>query len=244
VQAIDASGHKLPWSPTRRFKVDPAPTVLRTSPGGGEVYAGSPIRIRFSEPVTNVTSRTVGMTDVPLHVTQPEPTLAVVTPAIPLVPGKTHTLTVNAGVKDAVGQGLLSWAKNVKVGNIFGDTAPFVRYEGSWAASRSSQAGDGIFHRATPNGRTHTAATFTIRGTGVVVDACTGPSHGIMEVWVDGQLKARPDTYSTFTACRVPVARIQGLPAGDHTVQLRAAGAKNRASKGTMIGFDGGHSIG
>jgi hypothetical protein len=243
VQAIDASAHRLPWSPTRRFTVDPAPTVLRTSPGGTEVYAGSPIRIRFSEPVTNVTSRTVGMTDVPLDVRQTEPTLAIVTPLVPLVPGRTHTLTVNAGVKDGVGQGLLSWAKNVRVGNLFGDTAPFVRYDGAWAASRSSQAGDGIFHRATPDGRRHTAATFTVRGTGVVIGACTGPSHGIMEVWVDGVLRARPDTYSGFTACQQPVARITGLPHGDHTVQLRATGAKNRASKGAMIGFDGGHSV-
>lgn len=242
-QTVDASAHRRTWPGTRPFTVDPAPSVLRTSPAGNEVHAGSPIRIRFSEPVTNLTSRTVGMTDVPLDVRQAEPTLAIVTPLVPLVPGRTHTLTVNPGVKDGAGQSLPSWAKDVTVGNQFGDTAPFVRYDGSWAASRSSQAGDGIFHRALPDGRTHTAATFTVRGTGVVIGACTGPSHGIMEVWVDGVLKARPDTYDSFTACQQPVARITGLPYGEHTVQLRATGARNKASRGAMIGFDGGHSV-
>ena len=106
---------------------------------------------------------------------------------------------------------------------------------GAWASTAQAAATDGTY-RSTPTKN----ATVTVTFSGTAIDWLTalGRAYGRASVTIDGVSKGTVDLYASATTWRyvVPYA---GLPAGAHTMVIRALGTKNPAASGTRIVVDG-----
>ena len=86
--------------------------------------------------------------------------------------------------------------------------------------------------------------SYKFRGTGIEVLGRTGDDGGIAALSLDGKAVGRIDTFAPALRSQgatVPPIRlwgIQGLPNGEHTLELNVTGEKNRDSRGASIGID------
>ena len=101
---------------------------------------------------------------------------------------------------------------------IYSESAPELRWTGSWAALRSArEAGPRV-------GRGETASVaLHFFGTGVRWVSRCGHAAGVDEVRVDGRLVATVDRWAPRTPYRSTVFELHDLPPGEHVVEIRPA---------------------
>ena len=238
VQPIDASGHRLPWSATRTFQPDSTAPTFITSPA--QIAARGSFTVRLSEPVSGITSSSIGLSGVPAKVTaSADRRSAVVTPGRPLLPGASHALTVGPQVRDAAGNGAASARANVVVNPTVDDRNSAMVLSGTWRRYAASNAVLRTFSRSQPTAQRPTSAAVVLTGRGVEVRGCVGPANGTADVWVDGAKVKRVDTYRSYSGCGVLLSRVGFTqPGGAHSVQLRSTGQKHARSTGTTVSVD------
>ncbi|MGL5378464.1 alpha-L-fucosidase [Clostridium sp.] len=88
-----------------------------------------------------------------------------------------------------------------------------------------------------------TRASFTFTGTKAWVVGTKDPSHGIMEVWVDGEKVTEVDTYQARREISQILYSTEDLAYGEHTVEIVVKGTKNPSARGTAIGLDGAYYL-
>ena len=233
VQAVDASGHKLPWSAAGAFVRDTTPPTAMAAPLAN-VSVKPLLKVTFSEPVTGVSSATLTLPGVASRVVVLDDRHVTLTPVNPLMPGRSYQLTLLAGIKDLSGNSAVSAGPTMTVNPLADDRSPAISYLGTWRTMTSTNAVNGGFHAAAGSA-TASLATY---GTGALVTGCVGPYNGVLRVYVDGVLKASRDTYRSFSGCGVRLVRVVGLAKGAHRVQVRATGGKNAQSMGTTVALD------
>ncbi len=241
VQAVDASGHRLRWSPAGTFTRDvTAPVVKATSPLAS-VDPRASLTVTFSEPVTGVSAATAhllpttaGAPAVPATVRISGSTLTL-DPTGTLPVGGSYALVLTGGIRDLAGNALAPSRRGVRVAPVVDDAHAAIGYAGSWSTLSSSMVSKGTYRVASASGAT---ATTTTSGTGVRVHGCRGPSGGQFQLRVDGVVRATVDTYRSYSSCGT-LAEVTRLKAGTHTVQVRVLGTRTKASSGTRIGLDG-----
>ena len=123
----------------------------------------------------------------------------------------TATLTKQSGTWATIDGYLLDRTVN--------DTDPTLSYTGSWAVSGARGFGDygDDVHYTTSNGDSVTA---TWSGTGVDVVSETNSDEGDVDVYVDGQFRQTVSAASPTRQAQQVIYRLDGLPAGLHTVRL------------------------
>ena len=238
VQAVDASGHKLPFSAVRAFSRDATPPTFTVTPATTSV--NGPVKVSFSEPVVGVSASTVTLAgaSASLAVSADRRT-ATLTPRTRLRPGALHGVSVTAAVTDPAGNPVVARTVGVRVNPVADDRSPSVLLAGTWARLGASNAVAGTYSRSVPTSRAWAVASVVMSGRGFDVKGCVGPTNGIVEVWVDGVRVQRFDAYRSFSGCGVTFARTTFVKGpGVHRVEVRGTGAKSARSKGTTFGID------
>ena len=240
VQTVDSAGHRLPWSLSQSFTRDAtAPRVTSVSPAS-QVAVTSPLRVVFSEPVTGVSASTLGLgSGVPVTVAVLDATHATISPAAPLVPGRTYTVTVGPLVKDLSGNAAVAVGPTLKVSTVVDDPSRALHYAGTWGVHASTDAAGRSYHLGLPTSTSHPTVTGAFVGSYVALIGCVGPYNGIVDVYVDGVRRAHVSTYRSFSGCNIPVAAVGGLPRGvQHTVRVVATGTHAAYARGSNVGVD------
>ena len=239
VQAVDASGHRLPWSAVRSFRHDASAPTFTVTPNGNLAVGGS-VTVTFSEPVRGVSGSSVTLAGAAATVTTaPDGRRVTVTPRSRLTPGATHAVSVSGDVTDLAGNAVVSRAAVVGVDPLVDDRSPAMGLGGAWQRLLASNAVAGTYSRSVPTPTRKTAATVALHGRGAEVKGCVGPANGVLELWADGVRLTRIDTYRSYSGCgvrltRAPFATVDGF----HRIQVRGVGVKNVRSKGTAISID------
>ncbi|MCW2665049.1 MAG: hypothetical protein JWN57_11, partial [Frankiales bacterium] len=238
VQAVDASGNRLPFSSVHRFTRDatrPTAALLDTSP----LAVDGAVVLRFSEPVTGVTAASLRVSpaaEVTVRLAA-DRLSAVLTPARRWLLGARHTVELAPTVTDLAGNPVQPAAGDLEVVSRADDGSPALGYAGRWSSRIATNALGGGFHASTPTRRAQTAVTTELSGNGVRFTGCQGPTGGLADLYVNGVKRARIDTYRRYSGCGVTLAEY-ALPVGHHQVQLRGLGLKRPASRGTALMID------
>lgn len=238
VQALDASGNRLPWSAARSFSRDSTPPTF-TVVSATALPAVGPVVVRFSEPVTGVDARSVRLSSALASVT---PTTdgrsARLAPGRALVPGTGHVVTVTSAVRDRAGNALVAGDLAATVDRTVDDRSGAMVLRGTWKRLSATDAVARTWSRSLPaQGRTASAST-TLSGRAVEVRGCVGPSNGLAELWADGARVTRFDTHRGHSGCGVLLTRAAFTSPGVHRVEVRGVGAKGPRSSGTAVAVD------
>ena len=238
VQAIDASGHRLPWSAVRRFVRDGTPPTFRVVSADRLAPRGV-VRLAFSEPVSGVDARSTTISGVLASVrASADRRSADLSPGRVLVPGAGHTVTVTGAVRDRAGNPVAGGPVQARVDPVVDDRSPALALTGSWTRLVASNAVQGTWTRSVPTGARRSSAAVVLHGRAAEVRGCVGPASGVLEVWSDGARVARVDTYRGWSGCGAVLARVTFRTPGTHRVELRGVGAKRPASRGTAVAVD------
>lgn len=239
VQAIDASGHKLPWSAARTFVHDATAPTFTVTPAMNLAINGA-VKVIFSEPVKGIDGSSITMAGTTATVAAgADGTSATITPSKNLMPGMTHQVAVSGAVADLAGNAVAPKSLGVVVAPLVDDRSRAMGFGGSWTRLTSSNAVNGTFSRSVPTRTRQTAATVALFGRGAEVKGCVGPGNGVIELWADGIRLTRIDTYRSYSSCGVVLTRAPFTSGnGAHRIQVRGVGVKNVKSKGTAIGID------
>lgn len=238
VQPVDASGHRLPWSPVRTVTRD------RTAPSFAVVSATrlsstAPVTVRFSEPVTGVNARSTTLSGVLASIgLSADARSASLAPGRPLIAGATHVVRVSSEVRDRAGNALVAGAVTATVDPTVDDRSAAMVLRGAWKPLSASNAVARTWSRSVPTAARPTSASTTVSGRAVEVRVCVGPTHGLAELWADGVRVARVDTYRSYSGCGVLISRASFASPGTHRVELRGTGAKSTRSRGTAVAVD------
>lgn len=118
----------------------------------------------------------------------------------------------------------------------YDDKDPAIHYCGRW----TNEDGDyNHFARtSTKSIEKGAEATFRFQGTGVSIVGKQADDCGIAEVYLDGILVERIDTYRRAPEYRKSLFSCCGLPAGNHDIRIVVAGCKNANSRGADISID------
>jgi hypothetical protein len=115
------------------------------------------------------------------------------------------------------------------------ETSNTVAYVGSWYKNSSANESGGTAVLAMDKGA---AATFSFTGVGANWIGYGDQWSGIANVYVDGVAAGQIDTYKSSSVYQVNEYSITGLSAGNHTLKVEAAYAKNSASAGYWVWVD------
>ena len=152
-----------------------------------------------------------------------------------LTPGNTYQFQVRA--QDQAG----NWS-NWKPGpsfqiNAYQESAAAISYVGLWSTQTLAGAYGGAQKYA--KGAGTEKATFVFTGSDVAWVAPTNSNRGKADVYLDGTRVATVDLYSASGQTRKVVFSRAGLdPSVSHTLEVRALGTKNAASKGKRVDVD------
>ncbi len=111
-------------------------------------------------------------------------------------------------------------------------TADGMSYVGTWYLERYAEVTGGTL-MVTPYAGSYLAYTFA--GDGVAVISTRHWNYGIMEVYVDGELRAVVDLFATETLVKQRVFEASGLGPGAHTIKLACTGRRNPSANFTFI---------
>ena len=238
VQAVDASGHRLPWSATGTFSRDgSAPTF--TVGSAGRLAPTGAVAVVFSEPVTGISARTVRMSGVLATVSaSADGRRALLAPGRPLLPGAAHTVSLEPGLRDRAGNAVAARAVALTVDPVVDDRSPVMVLSGTWKRLAATNAVGGTWSRSVPTAARPVGATVALHGRAAEVKGCVGPSNGLVEVLVDGVRVAQVDSYRSYSGCGVVLTRASFPKAGPHRVQVRGTGTKGPRSRGTAVALD------
>jgi hypothetical protein len=114
-------------------------------------------------------------------------------------------------------------------------TAPGMSYHGTWYLEHYPEV-YGTTLMVTPYAGDY--VTYTFQGTGVTVLSVKHWNYGIMDIYIDGELKGSADLYSVQVEVQSPVFTVAGLTPGAHTIKLVCSGRKNPLASYTFIAAD------
>lgn len=111
-----------------------------------------------------------------------------------------------------------------------------VSYQGQWTA-QTAAAGtfDGTAHTASTAGA---SVSHDFTGNGITVLGAKGPDGGLVDVYLDGELQTRVDTYGFSAQPSTVLWKSNALRPGPHRVQLVVVGASNPSSTATNVTLD------
>lgn len=104
-----------------------------------------------------------------------------------------------------------------------------------WSTDFDPRYYESTEHAASTSG---SIATFSFKGVGAKYYGCKRNDLGMVEVSMDGAVKATVDCYASGAVYDVPLYQINGLPNSQHTISLRVTGQKNALSVGTSVIID------
>ncbi|KAI0819135.1 copper radical oxidase [Irpex lacteus] len=110
-----------------------------------------------------------------------------------------------------------------------------VHYSGKWQEKYSSQYAHKSVHATS---RAKSYVTFTFTGTGVEWFGNMDKRHGIADVYVDGKLMERVDTWSAKSLRQQRLYWTFDLSHGKHTVKIVNSGEKRDEAEGTTVDVD------
>jgi hypothetical protein len=128
------------------------------------------------------------------------------------------------------------WATtaNRKLGRVQ-ETAASLTYTGTWSSKVYLSGASKSYVKKASTAGNNVSWTFTGRYVGLV--SSVGANRGMAEVWVDGSKVGTVDLYAATTKAGKMVWSMD-VPAGSHTVQVRALGTKNGSATGSRVDFD------
>lgn len=114
-------------------------------------------------------------------------------------------------------------------------TGDGMSYVGTWYLERYAEVTGGTL-MVTPYQGNHFSYTFA--GDGVAVISTRHWNYGIMEVYLDGELRAVVDLFAPETQVRQRVFEASGLGPGAHILKLVCTGRRNPAANFTFINLE------
>lgn len=118
----------------------------------------------------------------------------------------------------------------------FEDDNKAATWSGAWSTN-SLAAHSG--HRARLSMESSSRVDFAFTGTAVTWLGYRDEWSGIADVFLDGNLRATVDTYSTPAQAQVALYAVGGLMDGPHTLTIRPTGRRHSSSGGAWIWVDG-----
>lgn len=116
------------------------------------------------------------------------------------------------------------------------ESDPAVAFSGTWAAENSGiawSAGD-----ANVSETAGAQAAFAFHGTAASWIGYRGPDAGIARVYLDGAFTAELDLYAPTNYVQDVLYTAGGLPYGDHTLTVEAAGTRNPSASAARVIVD------
>jgi trimeric autotransporter adhesin len=110
------------------------------------------------------------------------------------------------------------------------ETSPFIHYEGTWRNST-----DGTVTQSSVEG---SAAEFYFTGTAISLYGIKAPSRGHADIFINGNLEATIDTYSSTVQLNTLLFEKTNLPSGNHVIKVVVKGTKHSASTGIQVSID------
>lgn len=139
------------------------------------------------------------------------------------------------------GAGLAVTCHPQPVGYTYDDTSPELTYSGAWTHAGSSLSYTYGDYNTTESFSAQVGASVTVNftGTGVELVGPLNTNAGIADVYVDGNLAARVDTYAPWgKQFQQDVFSARHLTPGPHTLTVVVTGQKNPASSSTGVVVD------
>lgn len=246
VGAVDETNTLLGWSTAGTFmKGNPVATLAIARPGFSQT---GPVLLKFSEPVTGVSTSTLGIvtagtsTKVAGSLTYAGTNTWKFTPSHPLLTGQYYAPWLSTAVKAYAGRAVSVNRTPVRATTV-ADSASVATVKRSgdqgWSLVTASDAVGRSFARTSDNPRTSTKASVTATGKGrtVSVYACRNNRSGVAQIYVDGHLRKTIDLYQSYSGC----ARVWSWSTGStttHTVVVRPSGTKRSVSRGYELDVD------
>lgn len=116
------------------------------------------------------------------------------------------------------------------------ETSSQVTYAGTWHANALPDHRGGSATLAMDRGA---VVRLRFSGTGVRWIGYRDEWSGIANVFIDGKLEARVDTYAASAEARKVLFRAENLKAGNHSIEIRVQGRHAAGSAGSWVWVDG-----
>lgn len=116
-----------------------------------------------------------------------------------------------------------------------GSTAAGMSYSGVWYEEHYAEVMGGVI-MVTPY--TGDSVSYTFSGESVAVVSTRHWNYGIMDIYVDGELRQQVDLYAPETIAGETVFSASGLGPGAHTIKLVCTGRKNPEANFTFINLE------
>ena len=97
------------------------------------------------------------------------------------------------------------------------DRSTSLVYSGTWETVTPEPSAGAYLSTLTRSTTTGSRVTFRMRGTGLIINRMTGPSHGTLSVYVNGLLH---ESISNEMSSGIRPFIVSGLPTGEYVVQL------------------------
>ncbi|HEU0130245.1 MAG TPA: Ig-like domain-containing protein [Mycobacteriales bacterium] len=237
--ATNTSGQHV-WASYAWVVDTTAPTA--TGPAASPAIT-APLSVTFNEPVTGVSAssfqvRVTGQSTVLAGTVSvgASGTTASWTPASPLVPGESYTVSLGSPIADVAGNALAPVTFAVRASGVVQNTSPALRE--SWDRDTASAASGGAYIVSNLSGTSATWRVAVAAGQTVAVHGVRLPTGGYGDVYLDGVKKATLSFYASSPAYQVKLWTSAALAAGTHSVQVRVLGTKPSGSQGTDVALD------
>jgi Rhamnogalacturonan I lyases beta-sheet domain len=114
-------------------------------------------------------------------------------------------------------------------------TAAGMSYSGVWYEEHYAEVMGGVIMVTPYSGD---SVSYTFSGESVAVVSTRHWNYGIMDIYVDGELRQQVDLYSPETIASDTVFSASGLGSGAHTIKLVCTGRKNSDANFTFINLE------
>jgi hypothetical protein len=116
-----------------------------------------------------------------------------------------------------------------------GCTAAGMSYNGVWYEEHYAEVMGGVIMVTPYSGD---SVSYTFSGESVAVVATRHRNYGIMDIYVDGELRQQVDLYAPETIASETVFTASGLGPGAHSIKLVCTGRKNSDASFTFINLE------
>jgi len=116
-----------------------------------------------------------------------------------------------------------------------GSTAAGMSYSGVWYEEHYAEVMGGVIMVTPYSGD---SVSYTFSGESVAVVSTRHWNYGIMDIYVDGELRQQVDLYAPETIAGDTVFSASGLGPGAHTIKLVCTGRKNPEANFTFINLE------
>ncbi len=116
-----------------------------------------------------------------------------------------------------------------------GCTAAGMSYSGVWYEEHYAEVMGGVIMVTPYSGD---SVSYTFSGESVAVISTRHWNYGIMDIYVDGELRQQVDLYAPETIASDTVFSASGLGPGAHTIKLVCTGRKNSEANFTFINLE------